>query len=61
MSAHMKSREHEHEYGANRIMLGSDYPWVSPSTLLDYVQEWNLPLDVEEAILGKNAALLLQL
>jgi predicted TIM-barrel fold metal-dependent hydrolase len=49
------------DHGSHRILLGSDYPWVSQAAVIKYVRDWKVPLEVEEAVLGKNAAHLLQL
>jgi predicted TIM-barrel fold metal-dependent hydrolase len=49
------------EHGWQRILLGSDYPWVSQGSVIDYVRDWNLPAEMQQGILGKNAAHLLQL
>jgi predicted TIM-barrel fold metal-dependent hydrolase len=49
------------EHGWERILLGSDYPWVPQGAVIEYVRDWKLPAEIQHGILGKNAAHLLQL
>lgn len=49
------------EHGWQRILFGSDYPWVPQGSVIEYVHAWRLPAEMQHGILGKNAAHLLQL
>lgn len=46
-------------HGYNRVVLGSDFPWVSQDATMAYVRSWGLPAPLEAAVLGGNAASLL--
>jgi predicted TIM-barrel fold metal-dependent hydrolase len=39
----------------DRLLFGSDHPWVAIETLLDLVRALGLPKEVQERILGSNA------
>jgi predicted TIM-barrel fold metal-dependent hydrolase len=41
--------------GADRLLFGSDHPWVDPGLILDGVRSLELPATDEEKILGSNA------
>ena len=47
--------------GAGRILFGTDYPLIGHQRLLEQVRQAGLPPEVEEAVLGGNAARLLGL
>ncbi|HEY8478171.1 MAG TPA: amidohydrolase family protein, partial [Chloroflexota bacterium] len=47
--------------GAGRVLWGTDYPLLRQRRLLERVRRMELPLEVERAILGGNAAALLGL
>ncbi|MCX8037592.1 MAG: amidohydrolase family protein [Candidatus Sumerlaeia bacterium] len=42
--------------GADRLIFGSDHPWVDPRLILDGLRSLKLPPDDEAKILGGNAA-----
>ena len=48
-------------HGYERVLLGSDFPWVSQDATIAYVRSWRLPAALEAAVLGGNAAQLLTL
>ncbi len=45
--------------GPDRLLFGTDHPWVAPSTLLNLLFEMHIPGDAKAAILGLNACKLL--
>ena len=47
--------------GADRILLGTDYPLVAQSRLIGSIQSLSLPEETKKAILGGNASKLLRL
>lgn len=47
--------------GADRILFGSDYPWIDPSKDIDRIKGLNISDKNKELILGKNAAQLFNL
>ncbi len=46
-------------HGYERVLLGSDFPWVSQDATIAYVRRWGLPAEQEAGVLGGNAAKLL--
>jgi predicted TIM-barrel fold metal-dependent hydrolase len=46
--------------GTNRLVFGSDYPWVQPSAILDALKSLNLDSAKMTAILHGNAEMLFQ-
>lgn len=47
--------------GVERVLMGSDFPWYEPADTAFHVGELGLSEDAERAILGENAARLLNL
>ena len=43
------------KHGADKVLLGSDYPWHNPSQEIGYIRSLGLCKDAEERILGGNA------
>jgi len=41
--------------GADRLLFGSDHPWVDPRLILDGLRSLKLPSEDERKILGGNA------
>jgi predicted TIM-barrel fold metal-dependent hydrolase len=41
--------------GPDRLLLGSDHPWVDPKQILDCLQSLGLPRQDQEKILFQNA------
>mgnify|MGYP006299610119 CR=1 FL=1 len=48
-------------HGVTRVLLGSDYPWMAQETLREFVRAANLDPPVYDAVMGGNAAALLNL
>jgi len=46
--------------GADKILLGSDYPLMSPQRVIAQIESIELPPDIESLILGGNAQRLLE-
>jgi len=44
------------KHGWERILFGSDFPWMSPGIVLKYIRELGLSEEKEKAISGENAA-----
>jgi len=44
------------KHGWERILFGSDFPWMSPGIVLKYIRELGLSEKKEKAISGENAA-----
>ena len=49
------------EHGANRVLFGSDSPWGGQAETLAALKETGLTDEEQKAVLGENAAKLLQL
>lgn len=47
--------------GANRILFGSDYPWINPVKDIERIRSLNISEDDKKLILGENAARLFNL
>ena len=43
----------------DKILLASDCPWGNPAEALDHIYRMDLPDDLTEKIIGKNALTLL--
>jgi aminocarboxymuconate-semialdehyde decarboxylase len=41
--------------GVDRLLFGSDHPWVDPKLIIECLKSLNLPREDEEKILGENA------
>ena len=48
-------------FGYEKILLGSDFPWMAQQTVIDWLKSKNLDKKSESAILGGNAEKLLEL
>jgi len=48
-------------FGYEKILLGSDFPWMAQQTVIDWLKSKNLDKKIESAILGENADKLLEL
>ena len=48
-------------FGYEKILLGSDFPWMAQQTVIDWLKSKNLDKKIETAILGGNAEKLLEL
>ncbi|WP_273467176.1 amidohydrolase family protein [Methanosaeta sp. UBA458] len=46
--------------GADRVIFGSDYPWEIPGRAVEIIQRLDLSEGEKEAILWKNASILLE-
>jgi predicted TIM-barrel fold metal-dependent hydrolase len=46
--------------GADKILLGSDYPLMSPQRVIAQIKSTELPQEIEAMILGGNAYRLLE-
>ena len=47
--------------GSNRILFGSDYPWINPSKDIQRIKDLDISEDDKKLILGENAAKLFNL
>jgi predicted TIM-barrel fold metal-dependent hydrolase len=47
--------------GADRILFGSDYPWIDPKGDIERINRLNISDDDKKLILGQNAARLFDL
>lgn len=47
--------------GADRVLFGTDYPWVDPMGDIERIRSLNLTEEERRKILGENAARLLGL
>jgi predicted TIM-barrel fold metal-dependent hydrolase len=47
--------------GPDRLLFGSDHPWVDPQLILEGIRSLKLPSAAEEKILGGNARALFAL
>jgi len=47
--------------GADRLLYGSDHPWVEPELIADCIKELHLPSEDERKIFGENAKALFKL
>jgi len=47
------------KHGYKQIMFGSDFPWMSQDKTLKYIRKFGLSEKIEKAVLGGNAANLL--
>jgi predicted TIM-barrel fold metal-dependent hydrolase len=50
-----------HTAGPERLLFGSDHPWVGIETMLDYVRSCNWPHETVEKALYQNAARLFRI
>ncbi len=48
------------DIGADRVIFGSDYPWEIPGRAVEIIQRLDLSEGEKEAILWKNASILLE-
>jgi len=48
-------------FGYKKILLGSDFPWMGQKTVIDWLKSKELNEKIESAILGRNAAELLNI
>lgn len=48
-------------FGYKKILLGSDFPWMEQKTVIDWLKSKMLDEKIENAILGRNAAELLNI
>jgi len=48
-------------FGYEKILLGSDFPWMAQQTVIDWLKSKKLGKKIETAILGENAKKLLNL
>lgn len=48
-------------FGYEKILLGSDFPWMGQKTVIDWLKSKKLDIEIEKAILGGNAEKLLEL
>ena len=49
------------KHSIERIMFGSDFPWMSQEKVLKYIRKFGLSEEKEKAVLGENAAKLLMI
>ena len=49
------------EFDYKKILLGSDFPWMSQKKTVEWLKQKNLDKKIENAILGKNASDILNL
>jgi predicted TIM-barrel fold metal-dependent hydrolase len=47
--------------GSDRILFGSDYPWINPAKDIERIRGLNISEDDKKLILGENAAKLFNL
>jgi predicted TIM-barrel fold metal-dependent hydrolase len=50
-----------HTIGADRVLFGSDYPWIDPKGDIERIRRLALTAEEKRNVLGENAARMLGL